>query len=99
MFGVSIMLYTLVRSMPSDYVDLSTSANVKMTDEMRAHLREIYGLDKGIVEGYIDWLTSAIINGMTAEDFLVRSENAYCPPTSMVKDVVISAVEDLCRHL
>ena len=39
--------------------------------------------------GRIDWLTSAIINGMTAEDFLVRSENAYCPPTSMVKDVVI----------
>ena len=49
--------------------------------------------------GRIDWLTSAIISGMTAEDFLVRSENAYCPPTSMVKDVVISAVEDLCRHL
>ena len=49
--------------------------------------------------GRIDWLTSAIVNGMTAEDFLVRSENAYCPPTSMVKDVVISAVEDLCRHL
>ncbi len=49
--------------------------------------------------GRIDWLTSAIINGMTAEDFLVRSENAYCPPTSMVKDVVISAVEDLCKHL
>ena len=49
--------------------------------------------------GRIDWLTSAIINGMTAEDFLVRSENAYCPSTSMVKDVVISAVEDLCRHL
>lgn len=60
LLGVSIMLYTLVRSMPSDYVDLSTSANVKMTDEMRAHLREIYGLDKGVVEGYIDWLTSAL---------------------------------------
>ncbi len=49
--------------------------------------------------GRIDWLTAAAINGMTAEDFLVRSENAYCPPTSMVKDVVISAVEDLCRNL
>ncbi len=49
--------------------------------------------------GRIDWLTAAIINNMTAEDFLVRSENAYCPPTSMVKDVVISAVEDLCKNL
>lgn len=50
------------------------------------------------VTGRIDWLTSAIISGMTAKDFLVRAENAYCPPTSMVKDVVISAVEDLCKR-
>ena len=49
--------------------------------------------------GRIDWLTSAIVNGMTAEDFLMRSENAYCPPTSMVRDVVIAAVENLCRQL
>ncbi|MDR0509412.1 MAG: FAD-dependent oxidoreductase [Candidatus Methanoplasma sp.] len=49
--------------------------------------------------GRINWLTSAIISGTTAEDFLVRSENAYCPPTSMVKDTVISAVEDLCKKL
>lgn len=49
--------------------------------------------------GRIDWLTSAAINGMTAEDFLVRSENAYCPPTSMVRDPVISAVEALCKNL
>lgn len=49
--------------------------------------------------GRIDWLTAAAVNGMTAEDFLMRSENAYCPPTSMVKDVVISAVEDLCKNL
>ncbi|MDR2698974.1 MAG: FAD-dependent oxidoreductase [Candidatus Methanoplasma sp.] len=49
--------------------------------------------------GRIDWITSAIVSGMTAEDFLVRAENAYCPSTSMVKDVVISAVEDLCGKL
>ncbi len=49
--------------------------------------------------GRIDWLTSAIVNGVTARDFLYSSENAYCPPTSMVKDVVVSAVEDLCRRM
>lgn len=49
--------------------------------------------------GRINWLTSAIINNMTAESFLSCAENAYCPPTSMVKDVVISAVEDLCKKL
>ena len=51
------------------------------------------------ITGRIDWITAAAINRMTAEDFLVRSETAYCPPTSMVKDVVISAVEDLCAKL
>lgn len=49
--------------------------------------------------GRINWLTSAAVEGVTAEDFLFRAENAYCPPTSMVQDVVIKAVEDLCRNL
>ncbi|MDO5862279.1 MAG: FAD-dependent oxidoreductase [Thermoplasmata archaeon] len=49
--------------------------------------------------GRIDWLTAAIIDKRTAESFLADSENAYCPPTSMVRDVVLSAVEDLCCKL
>lgn len=49
--------------------------------------------------GRIDWLTAAIVSGITAEEFLVRAENAYCPPTSMVRDVVFAAVEDLVRNL
>jgi len=49
--------------------------------------------------GRIDWITEAIVNGTKAEDFLARAENAYSPPTSMVRDVVISAVEDLCNNL
>lgn len=44
-------------------------------------------------------ITEAIIDGVTAEDFAVRSENAYCPPTSMVRDVVLAAVDDLCENL
>jgi len=49
--------------------------------------------------GRIDWLTDAIINSTKAEDFIAKAENAYCPPTSMVRDVVISAVDDLCANL
>ncbi len=49
--------------------------------------------------GRIDWMTAAIISGTTAERFLTEAENAYCPPTSQVKDVVISAVENLAEHL
>ena len=49
--------------------------------------------------GRIDWLTAAIISGVTAEEFLVRAENAYCPPTSQVRDVVLFAVDDLVNNL
>ena len=49
--------------------------------------------------GRIDWMTAAIASGATAEQFLVDAENAYCPPTSQVRDVVISAVEDLAKNL
>lgn len=49
--------------------------------------------------GRINWLTAAVVEGVTADDFLVRAENAYCPPTSMVQDVAIKAAEDLCRRL
>ena len=30
---------------------------------------------------------------------MVDSENAYCPPTNMVRDVVLAAVDDLCGKL
>lgn len=56
LFGVSIMLYTLTRLMPSDFVDLSTANNLQITEEQKEQLRKIYGLDKGVVEGYISWL-------------------------------------------
>jgi peptide/nickel transport system permease protein len=60
LFGVSILMYTLIRMMPSDYVSMSTSGRTNITEEMKEQLREVYGLDKGIVPGYIDWASKAI---------------------------------------
>lgn len=56
LLGASMIIYSLTRSMPSDFVDLSTGSSLTMTDETRDNLRAIYGLDKGIVEGYFGWL-------------------------------------------
>jgi peptide/nickel transport system permease protein len=60
LFGVSFILYGICRSMPSDYVTLKTAGNPNVTQEMQDRMREIYGLDKGIFEGYISWLGDAI---------------------------------------
>jgi NADH oxidase (H2O2-forming) len=51
------------------------------------------------VTGRVNWLSAAITQGVTAEEFLAGFENAYCPPTSMVRDVVCDAVEDLVSKL
>jgi len=44
-------------------------------------------------------LTGAILKGVSVEEFVSAFENAYCPPTSMVKDVVNQAAEALMVNL
>lgn len=63
LFGVSIIIYTMVRLMPSDYVDvkfatqLQTGA-VKEADVQR--FKDLYGIGdssfKGIMSGYFKWI-------------------------------------------
>lgn len=61
LLGVSMMLYAMTRAMPTDYVTLSTSTSQKITQEQKDHLRAIYGLDKGFVAGYLNWLSKAVV--------------------------------------
>ncbi len=60
LFGVSVILYSLVRLMPGDYVQNATAGNPKITEEMRENMRRVYGLDTGIVEGYVKWMGKAV---------------------------------------
>jgi NADH oxidase (H2O2-forming) len=49
------------------------------------------------VTGRINWITAALLEGLTAQEFMERLESAYCPPTSMVVDTVSAAAEKLAR--
>ena len=60
LFLVSIILYTIARSVPGDYVQNVTGGNPNITPEMQQRMRELYGLDKGIFEGYVSWLKDAL---------------------------------------
>lgn len=60
LLGVSVLLYALVRLMPGDYVSATTSGNPRITQEMRENMRRVYGLDDGVVEGYLKWLGKAV---------------------------------------
>lgn len=61
LFGVSILLYSLVRLMPGDYVTQATAGNTKITEEMKENMRHLYGLDTGVIEGYFKWLGKAFV--------------------------------------
>lgn len=64
LFGVSVLLYTLIRMMPGDYVQSVTAGNPKITQEMKDNMRRNYGLDTGIVEGYFQWMGKALTGNL-----------------------------------
>ncbi len=62
LIGVSLIIYTMVRLMPTDYVDTKYASqlqNGSMSQEDVDHFKELYGIGdnsfKGIVGGYFKW--------------------------------------------
>lgn len=67
LFGVSVILYFLIRLMPTDFIDNAFASQVSqgvIKKEDLQHIKELYGLaDKtflGIVKGYFGWLGGAL---------------------------------------
>lgn len=71
LIGVTVIIYTLIRLMPGNYVDITLSMNPNVTEEMILNLKKLYGLDVGIIEGYFGWLGRAI-QGNLGESFLYK---------------------------
>jgi peptide/nickel transport system permease protein len=57
---MSFVIYGLMGLMPGDPIDLMISADPKLTSEDAIRLRELYGLDKSILERYGNWLGAAV---------------------------------------
>lgn len=60
LFGVSFLIYGILRSMPGDFVTQMTSGNPSITAEQKDKLREAYGLNGSLIEGYTSWMKNAI---------------------------------------
>ncbi len=67
LLGVSIIIYTLVRMMPNDYLDIKFSSQLQqgtITLEQLAEFKAQYGIGdnsfKGLVDGYFTWLTNML---------------------------------------
>lgn len=98
LFGVSVIIYFLIRLMPSDFLEkkfssqLATGAmNQDMLNAMKAH----YGLDDnsfvGIVKGYWSWLVRAL-QGDLGESFVYNKPVASVIADKMWISFAISGV-------
>ena len=98
LFGVSVIIYFLVRLMPSDYLDIKFRPlinNNQMTLEDLAAMKAYYGLDDnsflGIVKGYWGWLTKAL-KGDLGESFLYSRPVAEVIGEKMWISFIISGI-------
>ena len=57
---MSFVIYALMGLMPGDPIDLMISSDPRITSEDAARLHALYGLDKPIVERYLNWLRAAL---------------------------------------
>ena len=65
LFFVSLIIYTIMRCMPTSYVEnqaraLATRPGSKSYQEWVSQLNAQYGLDVGVLKGYFRWLSGAI---------------------------------------
>ena len=65
LFFVSMIIYTIMRCMPTSYVEqqamaLSTKPGAKSYSEWVEQLNAQYGLDTGVIQGYFKWAAKAI---------------------------------------
>ena len=59
-FGVSIIVFLMIRMIPSDAVAIMLGANTEITPERLASLRARVGLDRPLVEQYLVWAGRAL---------------------------------------
>lgn len=99
-FGINIVEGKAVGLTRARYYPGGKSITVKILADKETHRivgAQMVGGEE--VTGRINWLTASILKGATVEDFVTSFENAYCPPTSMVKDVVNQAADALMEKL
>jgi len=60
LFGVSIIVFLMIRLIPGDAVAIMLGANTEITPERMAELKARVGLDRPIVEQYLLWAGAAL---------------------------------------
>lgn len=57
---MSFIIYGLIGLMPGDPIDVMIASNPKLTAADAKVLREVYGLDRPIIDRYLEWLSASL---------------------------------------
>jgi len=98
-YGIKTVSATAVGTTCARYYPGGKRLTVKLLADASTHAIIGAQMTGDDINGRINWLSSVISSKTNAEKFIFSGENAYCPPTSMVKDTVISAAEELLEKL
>lgn len=60
LFGVSIIVFLMIRLIPGDAVAIMLGANTEITPERMAELKARVGLDRPVIEQYLLWAGAAL---------------------------------------
>ena len=62
LFGVSLLMYALLRLMPGSYVEqkFTLNPNSEISPERIEKIKELYGLNDAIIVGYFKWVVKAL---------------------------------------
>ncbi len=62
LFGVSLLMYALLRLMPGSYVEqkFTLNPNSEISPERIEKMKELYGLNDSIIVGYFKWVVKAL---------------------------------------
>lgn len=73
LLGVSLILYALLRCMPTDFVESKinalTTGGAVVQEEMKQAMYKAYGLDGNIISGYFNWLGN-VFTGNFGKSFI-----------------------------
>ena len=105
LLGVSLIIYTLVRLLPVDYIERKYSAQLQqgqMTQEQVDEYKEMYGLGdnsfKGIVGGYFNWLSN-VAKGNLGDSFKYEKPVARVITENMWISFAIAFIATILQFL
>ena len=105
LFGVSIIIYTMVRLMPNDYVDLKFATQLQtgaIKQEDVEHFKHLYGIGdssfEGIASGYFNWI-SKLLQGDLGNSFKYDKPVAQVIGENMWISFAIAVVATILQFL